>query len=100
MIGLKPLKIWFVCGSQHLYGPETLAQVDAQFTEIAAALSKDGKLPLEIVPQPVIKSPTEATELAVRANADPECGLPHLAACRPLSDAHCFRRGGVITSAL
>ncbi len=74
MIGLKPLKIWFVCGSQHLYGPETLAQVDAQFTEIANALSTDGNLPLEIVPQPVVKSPAEATELAVRANSDPECG--------------------------
>ena len=74
MIGLKPLKIWFVCGSQHLYGPEALAEVDAQFNAIAAALSKDGKLPLEIVPQPVVKSPAEAAELAVRANSDPECG--------------------------
>lgn len=74
MIGLKPLKIWFVCGSQHLYGPETLAQVDAQFTEIANALSTDGNMPLEIVPQPVVKSPAEATDLAIRANSDPECG--------------------------
>lgn len=74
MIGLKPLKIWFVCGSQHLYGPETLAEVDAQFTAIADALSKDANLPLEIAPQPVVKSPAEATELAIRANADPECG--------------------------
>ncbi len=74
MIGLKPLKIWFVCGSQHLYGPEALAEVDAQFNAIAAALGKDGKLPLEIVPQPVVKSPAEAAELAVRANSDPECG--------------------------
>ncbi|AJY45211.1 L-arabinose isomerase [Martelella endophytica] len=74
MIGLKPLKIWFVCGSQHLYGPETLAEVDRQFNTIAATLSKEGGLPLEIVPQPVIKSPAEATDLAVRANADPECG--------------------------
>ncbi|MBB4120959.1 L-arabinose isomerase [Martelella radicis] len=74
MIGLKPLKIWFVCGSQHLYGPEALAEVDAQFNAIAAALSKDGNLPLEIVPQPVVKSPAEAAELAVRANSDPECG--------------------------
>ncbi|QQM30282.1 L-arabinose isomerase [Martelella lutilitoris] len=74
MIGLKPLKIWFVCGSQHLYGPEALAEVDAQFNAIADALSKDGNLPLEIVPQPVVKSPAEAAELAVRANSDPECG--------------------------
>ncbi|MEO2038480.1 MAG: L-arabinose isomerase [Martelella sp.] len=74
MIGLATLKIWSGSDSQPLHGPETLAQVDAQFTEIADALSTDGNLPLEIVPQPVVKSPAEATKLAVRANSDPECG--------------------------
>lgn len=74
MIGLKPLKIWFVCGSQHLYGPETLAEVDRQFHAVADGLLSEGKLPLQLVPQPVVKSPEEATNVCVRANADPECG--------------------------
>jgi L-arabinose isomerase len=32
MINLKKLEVWFVTGSQHLYGPKTLQQVakDAQ----------------------------------------------------------------------
>lgn len=74
MIGLKPLKIWFVCGSQHLYGPETLAEVDRQFHAVHAGLTKDSNFPLEIVPQPVVKSPAEAADMCIRANADPECG--------------------------
>ncbi len=31
MIDLSPLEVWFITGSQHLYGPETLRQVDADF---------------------------------------------------------------------
>ncbi|TPW29068.1 L-arabinose isomerase [Martelella alba] len=74
MLGLKPVKIWFVCGSQHLYGPETLAQVDQQLAKITDYLSKEAGLPLEIVTQPVAKSTAEVTDLCIRANADPECG--------------------------
>ena len=36
-------EIWFVTGSQHLYGPETLKQVAADSSEIAAALDKSAK---------------------------------------------------------
>ena len=35
MIDLKPLEIWFVTGSQHLYGPEVLKQVAADSQAIA-----------------------------------------------------------------
>ena len=30
MIDLKEYEIWFVTGSQHLYGPKTLEQVAAE----------------------------------------------------------------------
>ena len=37
MDNLKKLEVWFVTGTQHLYGPETLKQVAADSTKIAAA---------------------------------------------------------------
>lgn len=73
MIGLKPLKIWFVCGSQHLYGPETLEQVAAHAGEIAAGLGREGKFPLEIVNRPIVTTPDQAADMCIAANADPEC---------------------------
>ena len=41
------MKVWFATGSQHLYGPKTLAQVDENSRRIAAALA--AALPLEVV---------------------------------------------------
>ena len=73
MIGLKPMKLWFVVGTQHLYGPETLDQVAQNANTIAAALNECG-LPVEVVAQPIVKTPAEATETCIRASADPECG--------------------------
>ena len=43
MINLKELEVWFVTGSQHLYGEETLKQVAAHSQTIAGALN-DAKL--------------------------------------------------------
>ena len=34
---LGQLEVWFVCGSQDMYGAETLRQVEAHAAEIAAA---------------------------------------------------------------
>ena len=44
---MKP-QIWFLTGSQHLYGPETLDQVATQSAEIQAQLTAAG-LSAEIV---------------------------------------------------
>ena len=60
-----PLEVWFVVGSQHLYGPETLAQVAANSAVIAEALNASGKLPVKVVLQPTVKTPDEIyTKLA------------------------------------
>jgi hypothetical protein len=37
MIDLANLEVWFVAGSQHLYGPEALKSVDEHSTAIASA---------------------------------------------------------------
>ena len=62
MFGLKPAKIWFVCGSQHLYGPEALQQVTAHAEEIAKALDDTGNFPLEIVCRPIVTTPEQAAD--------------------------------------
>jgi len=39
MIDLKGYEVWFVTGSQHLYGARTLEQVAEHSKEIVAALA-------------------------------------------------------------
>ena len=64
-------EIWFVTGTQHLYGPETLAQVTAHSTEIAASL--DNALPYKVVFKPILKTPEEIRGLCRQANTDANC---------------------------
>ena len=71
MIDLKKHDIWFVTGSQHLYGPETLAKV-AEHSK-AMALGLDAALPCRIVWKPVLTGPDAILALAREANADPRC---------------------------
>ncbi|MFV0332467.1 MAG: L-arabinose isomerase [Tropicimonas sp.] len=74
MIGLKPLKFWFVCGSQHLYGPETLAQVADGARAVAGGLAAGGKLALPLDFAGVVTTADEIEDVCRRASADPECG--------------------------
>lgn len=43
------MKIYFLTGSQHLYGPETLEKVAANSKKIVAALNETGNLSAEIL---------------------------------------------------
>ena len=47
MIDLRQFEVWFVTGSQHLYGPETLEKVAEHSREIAQALDQSG-LPVRV----------------------------------------------------
>ena len=69
----RTAEVWFVTGSQHLYGPETLKQVAADSNEIAGALSASPHIPAKIVFKPVLVSPESVTELMLAANAATEC---------------------------
>lgn len=59
--------IWFVTGSQHLYGPETLQQVAEQSQEVAAGLAG---LPVKVEWKPVLTDTDAIRRLALEANAD------------------------------
>jgi L-arabinose isomerase len=73
MTRLKQLEVWFVTGSQHLYGPETLEQVAQDSRKIAKALSAAPAIPVQVVFKPVLVSPDSITELALAANSSPAC---------------------------
>ena len=66
MTKLKDFEVWFVTGSQHLYGAETLKQVDDDSSKIADFLNKSAKIPCKVVFKPVLKTPDEITNLCVR----------------------------------
>ena len=68
-----PLQLWFVTGSQHLYGPETLQQVAADSKQIAEALSADATIPVEVVWKPTVTTPDEVYAMCRDANADDSC---------------------------
>ena len=67
------LEIWFVTGSQHLYGPAALAKVDEHAAEVVASLNASGALPHKVVFKPVLKSSAEITEFAIAANSAANC---------------------------
>ncbi len=73
MNNLKKLEVWFVTGSQHLYGPETLRQVAKDSQEIAKALNVAPAIPVKVVFKPVLTSPDAVTALCQEANNAPNC---------------------------
>ena len=68
----KP-QLWFLTGSQHLYGPEAIEQVAAHSREIAAHLHDCAAIPLDVIYQPVLTTPEEIAGMCRRANNDPRC---------------------------
>lgn len=67
------MKIWFITGSQHLYGEETLKQVASDTKYMVDQLNKSNMMPLEIIWKETVKTPDEITEIMDQANFDSEC---------------------------
>jgi L-arabinose isomerase len=70
---LKTLEAWFVTGSQHLYGEETLKQVDRDSQEIAKALDSSASIPVRIVFKPVLTTSEAILTLCREANNAEQC---------------------------
>ena len=66
-------EIWFVTGSQEMYGAETLARVGEHAREIAAALRGDDAIPVRVVQATVMTSAASIRRLCLEANAAPDC---------------------------
>ncbi len=72
MINQGNYEIWFIAGSQHLYGDEILKNVASHAKEIASSFN-GVNLPYKIVYQSTVTNSDQFTELAQKANADGKC---------------------------
>jgi L-arabinose isomerase len=66
-------ELWFVTGSQHLYGEETLKQVADDSRKIAEAFDKDEAIAAKIVFKPVLTTSDAITKLCQEANSEAHC---------------------------
>jgi L-arabinose isomerase len=73
MKSLKQLEAWFVTGSQHLYGEETLKKVAEHSQQIANGLDGAEQTPIKIVYKPVVKSTEEIYNICQQANITENC---------------------------
>jgi L-arabinose isomerase len=73
MLHLKEYDVWFVTGSQHLYGEATLKKVDQHSREIVEGLSLSAKLPVNIAFKPVVTTPEAIYNLCLEANNTRNC---------------------------
>ncbi len=73
MIDLSKLEAWFVTGSQHLYGAETLKQVEKHANSIAQALASSSEMPVKIVAKPVMTGSEAIQQLCQEANSSRAC---------------------------
>ncbi len=73
MIDLTKYEIWFVTGSQHLYGAETLKQVDGDSEAIVRGLNGSGNIPIRIICKPVLTTSDSIRTVCMEANNSPNC---------------------------
>ncbi len=73
MDNLNNMEIWFVTGSQHLYGPDTLRQVNADSRSISEALDNSVKMPVRIIFKPVLTTADSIFDLCSEANINKNC---------------------------
>ncbi len=73
MIELKQKVVWFVTGSQHLYGPDTLKQVATHSTQIAQAYNNNKNIVVSVTWKPTVKTADEILQLCKEANNDDKC---------------------------
>ncbi|KJX67293.1 L-arabinose isomerase family protein, partial [Parageobacillus thermoglucosidasius] len=73
MLQLRPYEFWFVTGSQHLYGEETLKQVEEHSRVIVEGLNRDSIIPFKLVFKPVVTTSEGIRKLCIEANANDEC---------------------------
>ena len=73
MINLKEFEVWFVTGSQHLYGEETLKKVAEHSATIAAFLNDARQIPVKVVFKPTVKFTEEIYAVCEQANTTKNC---------------------------
>ncbi|MET0728475.1 MAG: L-arabinose isomerase [Acidimicrobiales bacterium] len=67
------LDLWFLTGSQALYGEDTLRQVGEQSAEVVVALRSSSVVPVRIVSKPVLTTADAIRRTCLDASADDRC---------------------------
>ena len=67
------LELWLLAGSQDMYGAQALAQVEAQWREVCAAINASESVPVRVIPRAVATSADGILSVCQAANAAPEC---------------------------
>jgi L-arabinose isomerase len=73
MADLKQWEVWLLTGSQHLYGPETLKQVQDHAQQIADSFNSERQIPLTIVCRKIVTTSEEITAACSEANNEKKC---------------------------
>ncbi|MHB8065524.1 MAG: L-arabinose isomerase [Ruminiclostridium sp.] len=73
MMKVKDFEFWFITGSQHLYGPETLKQVAEHSKIMVEQLNLDSTIPYNIVFKPIVTTSDEILKVFIDANSDGKC---------------------------
>ena len=73
MTNFKNYEVWFITGSQHLYGAETLKQVEANSKVIATFLQKNKNIKVRVKFKALLTSPEEIYKLCQSANQSDKC---------------------------
>ena len=70
---LAELEVWFVAGTQEMYGDAVIAAVEAHAREVAGALDGADEVPVRVRDRGVVLSPESIRRVCLEANADDSC---------------------------
>ena len=73
MKALAEFEVWFVTGSQDMYGDEALRQVALNARQVAESLDASPDIPVRIVHRPVVTSSESIVATCREANAADAC---------------------------
>jgi L-arabinose isomerase len=72
-VSANTLEVWFLTGSQGLYGDDVLRQVAQQPAGVVRDLTSSGDLPLRVVQKPVLTSAEAIRTMCLDATAASQC---------------------------
>lgn len=84
----KAHSVWFVIGTQHLYGAETLRQVEQHAQQVVEGLNQASGIPLRLELKPLVKSPTKRWR-CVGTRITINIALGSLPGCTPFPPPRC-----------
>ena len=70
---LAELEVWFVAGTQEMYGDAVIAAVETHAREVAGALDGADEVPVRVRDRGVVLSPESIRRVCLEANADDSC---------------------------